>query len=220
MTQNSENPNWLFGATLNVFLVRFGLVLLISFLFTLAGPFGTFRTGLFLERFGYWFVLNGVSLSIALGVKSVSMNFFNPRTVIERECLIVLITTLLFTPFLWYWTTMMFPGLADDPPSILWMGGGVLLICASISAILCNVPLVIKFENPTIRTKQGQARIVKRLPENFDGKIVRLSVDGHIVRVVTDAGIFDLRMRFTDAIEEVLELDGVCTHRSHWVVLT
>jgi DNA-binding LytR/AlgR family response regulator len=47
-----------------------------------------------------------------------------------------------------------------------------------------------------------------------------LSVDGHIVRVVTDAGIFDLRMRFTDAIEEVLELDGVCTHRSHWVVLT
>ena len=96
----------------------------------------------------------------------------------------------------------------------------MLLICASISAILCNVPLVIKFENPTIRTKQGQARIVKRLPENFDGKIVRLSVDGHIVRVVTDAGIFDLRMRFTDAIEEVLELDGVCTHRSHWVVLT
>jgi DNA-binding LytR/AlgR family response regulator len=98
--------------------------------------------------------------------------------------------------------------------------GGVLLICASISAILCNVPLVIKFENPSIRTKQGQARIVKRLPEDFEGKIVRLSVDGHIVRVVTDAGIFDLRMRFTDAIEEVLELDGVCTHRSHWVVLT
>ena len=71
----------------------------------------------------------------------------------------------------------------------------MLLICASISTILCNVPLVIKFENPTIRTNQGQARIVKRLPENFDGKIVRLSVDGHIVRVVTDAGIFDLRMR-------------------------
>lgn len=200
-------------------LVRFGLIIIVSVLFTLAGPFGTFQAGEIIERFAYWFVLNFVSLATALGVKYAVVKHFAPRSVVAVECLAILITTLLFTPFLWYWTMTMFPGLIATPPTMLWMGGIVLIICSSISALLHSVPFLMDLTNQPIKPEVIEARIIRRLPASFDGKIVHLSVDGHIVRVFTDRGVFELRMRFADAVEEVSELDGVCIHRSHWVVL-
>ena len=63
------------------------------------------------------------------------------------------------------------------------------------------------------------ARLVCRLPEDFCGKIVHLAIDGHIVWVIINVGTFDLRMRFSDAVDEVAEITGICAHRSHWVAI-
>ena len=46
-----------------------------------------------------------------------------------------------------------------------------------------------------------------------------MAIYGHIVRVITNVGTFDLRMRFSDAVDEVSEITGICAHRSHWVAL-
>jgi hypothetical protein len=51
------------------FLVRLGLLIITSLLFTLAGPFGTFQAGGFFDRLLYWFGVNGVSILIAVNVK-------------------------------------------------------------------------------------------------------------------------------------------------------
>lgn len=201
------------------FLVRLGLLIITSVLFTLAGPFGTFQAGGFFDRLLYWFVVNGVSILIAVNVKNFVLNKFEHWAVFQKESAAIFVTTLLFTPILWLWTITMFPGLIVSPPTMVWMGSIVFVICASISALLYGVPFVMKYANPPIEPTLVAARIVRRLPETFDGKIIHLAVDGHIVSVITNAGIFDLRMRFADAVEEVSELGGICTHRSHWVVL-
>lgn len=201
------------------FLVRLGLLIITSVLFTLAGPFGTFQAGGFFDRLLYWFVVNGVSILIAVNVKNLVIKKFAHWAVFQKESAAIFVTTLLFTPILWLWTITMFPGLIVSPPTMIWMGSIVFVICVSISALLYGVPFVMKYTNPPIEPSVTVARIVRRLPETFDGKIIHLAVDGHIVRVMTDAGIFDLRMRFADAVEEVSELGGICTHRSHWVVL-
>lgn len=77
--------------------------------------------------------------------------------------------------------------------------------------------MVFFIANPAIERVENLARIIRRLPEDFEGKIIHLSGNGHVVHVSTCHRRFDLRMRFGDAVAEVAELDGFCTHRSHWV---
>jgi hypothetical protein len=220
-SQDPETRNPFSNIKRNAFLVMFGLIVIVSILFTLAGPFGTFQVGHTTERFIYWFVLNGVSFTMALGSKYLIIKCLDPKSVVAIECLTILATTLLFTPFLWCWTVTMFPDLITTSPNILWMGGVVLIICSSISILFHGASFVMGTSisiSPVVSEGVG-ARLLRRLPTNFDGKIIHLSADGHIVRAFTDTGVFELRMRFSDAVEEVSELDGVCIHRSHWVVL-
>jgi DNA-binding LytR/AlgR family response regulator len=51
------------------------------------------------------------------------------------------------------------------------------------------------------------------------GEILRLSAADHVVRVVTDKGVTDLRMRFGDAVNEMAGVEGCFTHRSQWVAV-
>ncbi|MDK3017139.1 LytTR family DNA-binding domain-containing protein [Pseudodonghicola flavimaris] len=60
-------------------------------------------------------------------------------------------------------------------------------------------------------------RLMRRLPETFAGPILRLSSEDHFVDVVGAEGHHRLRMRLTDAIDEMDTVDGYCSHRSHWV---
>ncbi|MBE0452617.1 MAG: LytTR family transcriptional regulator [Roseovarius sp.] len=63
-------------------------------------------------------------------------------------------------------------------------------------------------------------RLARRLPEALQGAdILRLSGNGHTVEVVTDQGAHTLRLRLSDAIDEMEPVAGMCTHRSHWVTL-
>lgn len=91
-------------------------------------------------------------------------------------------------------------GLIAVLPSMMWMGCIVMMICGSIRILLHSVLFVMGLTSSSIKPDLVEARIVKRLPESFDGKIIHLSVDGHIVRVITDVGLFELRMRFADAV--------------------
>ena len=60
-------------------------------------------------------------------------------------------------------------------------------------------------------------RLIRRLPEPMAGRIIRLNVKDHQVRVITTEGEYSIRLRFGDAIDEMDPVDGFCTHRSHWV---
>lgn len=208
------------GTKRTIFFVGFGMLFVVSLLFSLIGPFGTFQVGDFIDRLMYWFVVNGVSISIALSIKHFVVRDLDHWPPIGKESVIILGITLLFTPLLWYWTMFIFPGLIVAPPSMLWIGGIVLTTCASMSVLLHGALFFMRYADQSTDVVAATARIVRRLPETFDGKIIHLNVDGHIVRVMTNVGSFELRMRFADAVDEVSELDGICTHRSHWVAVS
>lgn len=60
-------------------------------------------------------------------------------------------------------------------------------------------------------------RLTRRLPDEFEGQILRLTVEDHFVDVVAETGTYRIRLRFADAVDEMDSLPGFCTHRSHWV---
>lgn len=73
---------------------------------------------------------------------------------------------------------------------------------------------VLPAEAPAIRP-----RLMQRLPAGAQGTLVRLSVQGHYVRVHTTEATHNLLMRFSDALAEVEDHPGLRVHRSHWVAL-
>lgn len=195
-----------------------GIVATISFLFALAGPFETFKVGGFFDRLLYWGVLNSVSVIIAFSIKGFTRKYLSNWSLVANEALTISGMTLLFSPFLWVWTLLMFPGFVGSPFMLLWMAALVLLVSISVCILMHGIPFVLK-GGPQATSMETIARLVSRLPSTFDGKIIRLAVDGHIVLVITNVGLFELRMRFTDAVNEVSELEGACVHRSHWIAL-
>ncbi|WP_163846616.1 LytTR family DNA-binding domain-containing protein [Pseudooceanicola aestuarii] len=49
------------------------------------------------------------------------------------------------------------------------------------------------------------------------GTVQHLSADDHLVIVGRDTGREQLRLRFADAVREMDDVEGMLTHRSHWV---
>lgn len=61
-------------------------------------------------------------------------------------------------------------------------------------------------------------RLMRRLPEPMQGAtLLHLSAHDHTVEINTDQGVETLRLRLSDAINEMEPVEGVSTHRSHWV---
>lgn len=204
---------------LRTLLIRFGLLTVAGILLSLSGPFGTYRSGGVIQRFIYWFVLSSVSISIALSLQNLVWKYRSDWHPLLKGGSVIFGTTILFTPFLWMWTFQRYPGPLDDPPTVFWMTLVVFAICVSASIFRFGMTYFLIQPGSTMVDEPKVARLVRRLPEDFCGKIVHLAIDGHIVQVITNVGTFDLRMRFSDAVDEVSEITGICAHRSHWVAL-
>jgi DNA-binding LytR/AlgR family response regulator len=199
--------------------LRFSALGFISFLFATAGPFGTYDAGDFGERLLYWFVLICVSVLLAMAIIETNRQYFSHVSFVTRECIAILAMTVIFTAFLEVWTKFAFPGMVNKPPGYFLLASEVLVICAAISLTKYWIPHIVRRANLD-EEMPAQPRLARRLPQDFEGQISRLTVNGHKVLVVTSQGHFDLRMRFADAVEEISELEGFCVHRSHWVAKT
>lgn len=67
-------------------------------------------------------------------------------------------------------------------------------------------------------TRPGRASdILDRLPNQIGRDVVAIEAEDHYVRVHTSSGNSLIFMRFSDAIEQLTDLDGVRVHRSFWV---
>jgi len=125
--------------------------------------------------------------------------------------------TILFALLLWMWTFQRCPVSLDDPPVVFWIISVIFAICVSASIFRFGITYFLIQAGSAMVDEPKVARLVRRLPEDFCGKIVHLAIDGHIVWVITNVGTFDLQMRFSDAVDEVSEIMGICVDGSHWV---
>lgn len=62
-----------------------------------------------------------------------------------------------------------------------------------------------------------EIRLLKRVPPELHGALIRICAQDHFVQTYTDKGMHSIRMRFRDALAELPGDLGVLVHRSHWV---
>jgi DNA-binding LytR/AlgR family response regulator len=70
---------------------------------------------------------------------------------------------------------------------------------------------------PKIRPGIPQPPILSRLKPENRGALIRLTVRDHYTEVVTTRGRELILLRFSDALMEIGNTEGIRLHRSHWV---
>lgn len=210
-----------------------------------AGPFATMAIMGFAARIALWslLVLGGTVLGYI--ARGVVLAFADPDNPFLFEFIAVGVTVVFVAPFV-YVVTLVFPVLGCagfDCFSIIAFY--VALTSAAVYLVRRVLP---GFEDVMLFVPEadGRVRLVapspvpanladlarghdatpvrprlyRRLPEDEQGDIIHLTADGHFVAVTLTTGLRRLRLRFSDAVDEMDSVAGLCTHRSHWVAIS
>lgn len=192
-----------------------------SVLLAIIGPFDTYGNGDFAVRLVFWGGVVAFSLVLACIIKPRVTALF-PRNVILREAVIIAIFLPVFLPALMVWINLIFVPERPISLQLLTLGVYVLGICLIVSAAIYLIPAMLARRAPVAGgatlTMVAAPRLTRRLPRAFSGKILRLTGDGHRVKVVTTDATYDIRMRLRDAVDEMDGVAGFWSHRSHWIV--
>ncbi len=187
---------------------------IMSVLFAVSGPFGTYDTLSLPLRFALWFALVAVSLILGIGLR-VALQRFQPKladipAAITSSFLLATMMAVIVPPVACWLvgeSGMMVPGALEVGIMVILLGTGVTMLRYLLTA------------RPEAHSTDmsGRPRLMARLPGDIAGDILHLSVDDHYVDVATVKGNARLLMRFSDAIDEAAGIDGLRVHRSHWV---
>lgn len=199
---------------------RFGRVTILcwivfAFLGAYAGPFGTYEYDLG-SRFLFWSGVVVFSSLLGRLCTYLSIRTVGTSQPIATDALTVVLMTLLFTPVL-YWLTRFFLTSKPNAGSYLYFAQYVAIISICVTVLRRFLAETWRWHLTTAEPETEQPRLTRRLPDDFQGPIVRLTVRDHFVDVVTVAETHRIRLRFADAIDEMDTVVGYCTHRSHWV---
>jgi energy-converting hydrogenase Eha subunit A len=193
------------------------ILMLLSFVVGLIGPFGTYEAIGVMPRLAYWTAI--VLGTSALGTLAASYfeRLLRPRL---HRFAAALLAGAMAGPFIATGVGLINIGV---------FGPGVTVIdlvtlgfyCALISAAVTLVSAV--WERPADgAVPEGLRRepaLLDRLPRAQRGRILHLSVSDHYVDVTTDKGTTLVLIRLSDAIRETAPIAGMQVHRSHWVAL-
>lgn len=200
---------------------------LISFAATVMAPFHSAQVLSLPKLAIYWFVVVGMAMVFSILIARGVARFYPDRMDWRFALMRMVGMCLLFTPALYGWTLWL-TGMPEVVPGFVVM----LAFVALISIVVHALRRIVRAEAATFLAEDGGAlvlssapetppnpdpRLMRRLPEDARGPILRLSASDHFVEVHLTDTTHTLRMRFTDAIEEMDGVPGDCAHRSHWV---
>ncbi len=181
----------------------------------LIDPFGGIELS-FLKRFLFWSLV----ILLACGIAHWAGNFVHSRcTQVQQALLDVVVIVLiaaLFTPSVWLLTWILHAHHGVEAPGVLTVSQFGALFAMGLLVLRRAFPEV-EPQPAVTQDAPARPRLCRRLPNTFDGQILRLTVRDHNVDVVTTEGTITIRSRFGDAIDEMDPVKGHCTHRSHWV---
>ncbi len=193
----------------------------LSLLFAVSGPFGTYEGLSFLPRSAFWLTIIGACLAAGITIRVTIQTLYPPAGYLPASFLSAAILGIALGPIL-------------PQIGLKYFGLHVTLIPSPIEvALVCliigsGVALLRHFLTDETRAPakvlvEGTAnhppapRLGERLPGDVAGRILHLSVSDHYVDVTTEKGNTRLLLRFSDAISEVAPIEGIRVHRSHWV---
>mgnify|MGYP005848500515 CR=1 FL=1 len=174
------------------------------------GPFGTFQTMGAAVRVVYWGAVITSGLAIGAGANALFLTLCRGWHPIWIDVKASLLITTLLAPLIFVLRAALDPMLtrADLALGSIWIN----------TALLVAPVFVLRRQLTGVGRTPERPRLMRRLPERMQGaRLLRLSGRNHTVEVTTDRGTTTLRLRLSDAIDEIAPGFGVCTHRSHWV---
>lgn len=193
---------------------------------TLTGPFGTFATMDWVPRATFWTIAIGGSFAAAFLVMPLARTISPTDNLWQRETLCSLLFALVYAPPLWLLVDTWSQSDGGAPVSLTLIFFASLVMAMAVAflrAVSLETPMGpfdLQRDYPHLvppSSKTTAPRLLKRLPDQAKGPILRLQADDHLVRVHTPDQIHDLRIRLSDAIAEMEGTEGFYVHRSHWL---
>ena len=186
---------------------------------SIAGPFGTYDAMSFVLRAQYWFLIVTGAVFAGYAIQAINAVLIGPKRALLSDFISSVMMTIVFAPCVIalrsFFSTLV-DGLVVVPLTIT-----LNTFLASLAIyVLCRQLMPAETGRYLIRETDDQdatPRLMRRLSPEIMGPVLRLSGRGHHVEVVTDIGRETLRLRLTDAIDEMEPIEGVSSHRSHWV---
>ncbi len=196
----------------------------VCFLTGFTGPFGTYSRS-FAYRLVFWTLVVVISVLMAGWFMRLAHRLVDPGRPWLRDLVVVGLMTTFFTPVLIGLSVELMEvevaSLADAVPFPQYVA--IISLCVTTSRRIVKrrwkggSPDPDTAAEPSLSEPEPQPRLMRRLPDGFEGPILRLTVEDHFVDVIAPGGTQRLRMRFADAIDEMDPVEGIYTHRSHWV---
>ena len=227
-------PSRIFASSVKIHAaVSFVAVLLFSFL----GPLGSFSDLSFLTRLLFWAIAVfgcGAIFEITLFLLQRS-GFCKKLSDYWLHMLAVFIATFPGTVLIYY-DNVLIRNITFSPSELPWVLSTVLVIgSAIVSIVFIFDPVLSHLQNrrdnnqnsnrpddnsqpgSNISKKPLAGDFFSRLPGELDTSLVSMSMHDHYIEVLTLKGRHMLYMKFSEAMDELKNYDGVRTHRSHWV---
>ncbi|UVK39573.1 LytTR family transcriptional regulator DNA-binding domain-containing protein [Mesorhizobium sp. AR10] len=219
-----------------------GVILVVSLVLGITGPFGTYEQLDLMPRLAYWlalalatFAVGYLSIKLTLGALLGAKGTRPLRSAIAGIAAGVPVALVVLA-----FNLALFGGPVPHAADIAMLFINCSLIAAAISFLSTLASSGPSREAtpgaapPLAQTDEEQATadhvspapsqamrppLIDRLPHAARGKLAYLSMQDHYVEVHTDKGTTLILMRLADAIREAGEVAGLQIHRSHWVAL-
>ena len=183
----------------------------ISTLVALAGPFDTFSSMPPLLRIGFWGLLIGGAIVTVMFVCEVVKRATGEERTIGRDLRVAVIFSAIYGPVTWFGIETMGEPASDLHMPIWKTTAYVFLVCG----LVLYLRRVLGVGDEPL---PQEPLLVRRFEGLSAAEIARVSVRDHYVDVHTVCGASrSVLMRFSDALEELKGIEGLRTHRSHWV---
>lgn len=193
-------------------------------------PFGTYAPMSLEARAVFWAVIGAAGILLGHALHTIFSRVMRQCYQITRAICETGVFTVLFSPFAYAMTVSMSDRLEAGVVTLARISFFVLIAAVMIRAMRRILQSDVVTENaggprqtsravlsPATPVASPSPRLMRRLPEGVKGPILHLSARDHFVTVETPEEAYELRMRLRDAIDEMDRVEGLRTHRSHWV---
>lgn len=208
---------------------------MVTTILVVAGPFGTYDHLSFGQRAVFWPLLTALSLVIAIPIQVIVKRLKRDWPVLLQDVVTVILFSAIFAPVPVLVGWMILGDAVDEILGYFELFVAILVLSLATLAARCALKPRTRpglTAAPSPEPKPGHQpdrlshsvldapppRFLRRLDGVTQGQILRLSVNDHYVNVhLSDGDCRRVLMRFSDAVEELEGLEGLCVHRSHWV---
>lgn len=197
------------------------LAIILGLGFGLIGPYGAYLSSPIWFRIIYWEIVIIAGFTIWWVLETFMGRFLKPESFALRNLTIIVPFAAANSTFV-VTIHSVISSFTGFPIGVTWPTLFVSHIVLSTLVIFPTI-LIVRRIKIRVETEAGGAAIrflTDKLPPTLRGSTpFALSAEGHYVRVYTHLGDEMVTMRFEDAVQAVIGIDGLQVHRSWWIAL-